>query len=135
MTNPEFRPGFRLSAVDAVVILITAIAAGVLWQRTWWIGLVIAFVTAHFFLFCKVFRLSRPLELSWAAVFCLLAGGTIAIGWPGWTATVIGLLITTTIVLVIGMRMPDYHGIMWERINPRLRAWWDAQFEAKSAAR
>ncbi len=44
---PEFRPGFRLSDLDVAVILVSAIATGVIWQRTWWIGFVIAFVTAH----------------------------------------------------------------------------------------
>ncbi len=62
--EPNFQPGFRLSAIDIAVICAGAVATVVFWQRTWWIGFVIAFVTAHFFLFCNVFRISRPLELS-----------------------------------------------------------------------
>jgi hypothetical protein len=29
-------------------------------------------------------------------------------------------------VVVLQMRKSSYHGIAWQRINPGLRAWWDA---------
>ena len=67
-----FQPGFRLSAIDVIVILVGAIASVVLWSTVWWIGFVIAFVVAHFFLFCNVFRVARPLELAWSGLFIVL---------------------------------------------------------------
>ena len=85
----------------------------------------IAFVIAHFFLFCNVFRISRPLELAWAAVFTITAGATAATGFPGWAAAIAGTLVATSIVLILGVRAPDYHGILWQRINPDLPQWWN----------
>jgi hypothetical protein len=126
MHDSQFQPGFRLSAIDIVVLCLGTIATIALWQRTWWIGFVIAFVTAHFFLFCNVFRISRPLELCWAGVFCLLAGSTIAADWPGWPVAIAGSLVGTLTVLVLGIRAPDYHGVLWQRLNPDLPQWWEA---------
>src|SRR5207249_2417330 len=66
MHDTKFSPGFRLSAVD-VLMLVGGIAATVaLAAITWWWGFVVGFVLAHFFLFCNVIRMARPLELSWA---------------------------------------------------------------------
>lgn len=84
----------------------------------------IALVIGHFFLFCNVFRLARPLELAWAAVFVALAGATVAINWPGWIATTIGTLVMTAIVIALEMRKASYHGVLWRRINPGLKEWW-----------
>src|SRR5262245_52620709 len=102
--SPKFQPGFRLSAIDLIVLIAGTVAAILLWQQTWWIGFVIAFVIAHFFLFCNVFRVSRPLELAWAAIFTITAGATIATGFPGWAAAIVGTLIATAVVLMLGMR-------------------------------
>jgi hypothetical protein len=74
----------------------------------------------HFFLFCNVFRVSRAPELVWAGVFLALAGSTIALGVPGWPATVAASLATTVVVVTLEMRKPSYHGIGWRRINPTL---------------
>lgn len=86
-----------------------------------------AFVLAHFFLFCNVFRLARPLELVWAAVFVALAAGTLAIDIPGWPATAAISLCVTVVVIPLEMRKLSYHGVGWERINPGLRSWWESR--------
>ncbi len=99
---------------------------GVAWQWTWWVGFVIAFVVAHFFLFCNIFRMSRPLELVWAAAFVAAAGGTVVTETPGWGVTVVGSLIVTVLVVAIEMRRPSYHGIAWQQLNPKLPEWWEA---------
>jgi hypothetical protein len=122
---PKFQPGFRLSAIDVIVLVVGSAAAILLWQQTWWIEFIIAFVIAHFFLFCNVFRISRPLELIWAAAFVVTAGATVATGFPGWAAAIVGTLLATTVVLILGMRSPDYHGVLWQRINPNLPQWWN----------
>src|SRR5262249_27454363 len=95
MKQTAFAPGFRLSVVDVSVIVGGTTAAIVLSMYVWWWGFVPAFVLAHFFLFCNVVRMARPLELVWAGVFVVLAGATVAFETPGWLVTaVVSLLVT-----------------------------------------
>jgi hypothetical protein len=127
MPEAVFSPGFRLSKLDVVVLVLGTVAAAIAGIFVWWVGYVIALVIGHFFLFCNVFRLARPLELAWAAVFVALAGATVASDWPGWIATTVGTLVATVVVIGLEMRKASYHGVLWERINPGLREWWEAQ--------
>ena len=76
----DFQPGFRLSVRDVVVILLGVAAASYLTIIEPWWGFIVAFVVAHFFLFCNVVRMARPLELTWTAVFLALASATLMIG-------------------------------------------------------
>ncbi|MCE9548023.1 MAG: hypothetical protein K8T25_21325 [Planctomycetia bacterium] len=122
-TRSKFAPGFRLSKFDVGVLVVGAAAAIAAGMIVWWIGFLIAYVTGHFFLFCNVFRISRPLELTWAGIFVALAAGSAAIDVPGWIVTVAASLCVTIAVVVIEMRKPTYHGIGWKRINPSLRGW------------
>jgi hypothetical protein len=57
----------------------------------------------------------------------LLAGGTVAFEWPGWLVTTIATLVMTVVVVALEMRKASYHGVLWERINPGLKSWWEAQ--------
>jgi hypothetical protein len=125
--RPRFAPGFRISTLDIIVLIIGGIAAIALGLRVWWWGYVVAMVVGHFFLFCNVFRISRMLELAWAVAFVGLAGGTVVAEWPGWIATTIAALFVTTSLIVVDMCKPSYHGVWWERINPNLKAWWEAK--------
>jgi hypothetical protein len=127
MQPSDFKPGFRLSVIDVVVLIAGAIGSVLLSSMTWWWGFVVAFVIGHFFLFCNFIRASRPLELCWSAVFVALAIGTIIIEFPGWLATALLSLGATTAVVILEMRKPSYHGIGWQRINPALPAWWEVQ--------
>jgi len=122
----EFAPGFRLSVLDAIVLVIGVAAAFALATVVPWWGFMVAFVVAHFFLFCNVVRMARPLELAWAGVFLAFAAATIALDAPGWPITTSISLVATAVVVGIQMRKPSYHGVGWQRINPGLRAWWDA---------
>lgn len=123
----HFSPGFRLSTFDVLVLIAGTICAVIFGLQTWWVGLVVGFVVAHFFLFCNVFRMSRPLELIWASIFTVLAGLTISTDNPGWGVTIAVSLCATFVLVVIEMRRPSYHGVGWKRINPRLPEWWDAK--------
>ncbi len=122
-----FRPGFRLSALDvAVLVLGAGVAAAVAWQHRG-VGVSVAFVVLHFFLFCNVFRIRRPAELAWALVFavlCVIASLDALVAWP---VVFVVSLISTVLFLIVELRAPSYHGVAWRRINPGLPDWWDQQ--------
>lgn len=93
----------------------------------WWWGFVLAFVLGHFFLFCNVVRMARPLELLWGGVFVTLAGATIVLETPGWLLTVLLSLVVTGVVVVVEMRKRSYHGVGWQWVNPGLPVWWESR--------
>jgi hypothetical protein len=126
ISDPGFQPGFRISAVDCIVIIVCVVASTALWSRATWLAFVIAFVVVHFFAFCNVFRIARPLELAWSGVFVALMYGAIAFGMPPWSVAIGLTLLATVTVLGLQMRKPSYHGVLWERINPELPRWWSA---------
>src|ERR1022692_2647369 len=111
MQHANFAPGFRLSLTDVLMLVVGTIGALALGFITWWGGFVVGFVLAHFFLFCNVFRLARPLELAWSGAFVLLAVGTVALEFPGWIITASISLCISILVIVVEMRKPSYHGI------------------------
>lgn len=120
----RFAPGFRLSGVDVLVLLLGAWGTWYVGRELWWAGVVIAFVVGHFFLFCNVFRIPRALELIWAAVYVLLSGATLILDLPGWGVT-FGFSAGLTVFLVaLAMKQPSYHGVFWRRVNPKLPDWW-----------
>ena len=127
-----FAPGFRLSVLDMTILTVGVTVAFALANAVCWWGFVFGFVLVHFFLFCNVVRMSRPLELAWAAVFVFLAAATIALGTPGWRVTVSISLIATVAVVFVQIRKPSYHGVGWRWINPELPNWWESR-ESKSA--
>jgi len=124
MNERLFSPGFRISTLDIAVLAGGAVGAIWAFQRYRWLGLVIAFTISHFFLFCNVLRMARPLELAWSAVFMSLAGSTITFSVPGWFPTFALSLVVTLIVALIQLRKPSYHGVAWHRFNPDLPRWW-----------
>jgi hypothetical protein len=120
-----FAPGFRLSALDVIILVVGVVTAFALVMVVWWGGFVVGFVVAHFFLFCNVVRMARFLELAWAGVFVALAAATVALDAPGWPVTATVSLVATVVVVVVQMRKPSYHGLGWQWINPGLPAWWE----------
>lgn len=131
---PKFAPGFRFSVADMMIIILGLLGATALQIAARWGGFVVGFVLANFFLFCNVFRISRPLELAWSGVFVALASGTILFGFPGWLLTVAISLCITVGAVAIEMRKASYHGIGWRWINPGLPAWWKSNV-ARAAER
>jgi hypothetical protein len=126
MAEAKFKPGFRMSAIDGIVIAVGIVAAVALWSTAWWLGFIVAFVIAHFFVFCNIFRVARPLELAWSGVFVVLTYGTVMLGRPSWAVTIGCSLLATVVVIGVEMRRPSYHGVFWHRINPSLPQWWEA---------
>ena len=127
MQEPAFTPGLRFSILDGIVLIISAIATIALSMMTWQWGFIVGYVVVHFYLFCNVFRISRPLELIWAGIFVCLAGFTIVTESPGWAMAIAVSLVTTLIVIAIEMKKPSYHGVAWQKINPTLQSWWKAR--------
>lgn len=123
---PEFRPGFRLSTMDLLVLVAGALGAIAAWRIAVEFAVLVATAILHFFLFCNVFRVARRPELAWSAVFlaCVLVRPTL--GVP--SLVVAGVVAATTATVIWReMRKPSYHGVMWQRINPSLPAWWSSQ--------
>ena len=122
----KFQPGFRLSEMDVGIILLGVCVSVVLGRLDERLGMATLFVLAHFFLFCNVLRMSRPLELIWAGLFVLLAGSTFYFGLPSWTTTLLAMLGVTLILAIVQCLLPSYHGVFWRKINPNLKQWWEA---------
>lgn len=109
------------------MIIIAAVAGVAVWPTAGWISFIIAFVLTHFFLFCNVFRVSRPLELAWSGLFIALTYCTIRFGQPAWLVSIALSLLATVVAIALTMRRPSYHGVFWKSINPTLREWWAKQ--------
>lgn len=134
MAERKFQPGFRLSVFDVVVLIVGGSASAYAMAVDRWFGLAIAFVVSHFFLFCNVLRMSRPLELIWAAVFAGLAIVTMSTNLLTWPVVFAISLAVTLVVAVIESRRPSYHGVGWRKLNPRLPEWWQSTVTAGTAS-
>jgi hypothetical protein len=129
MKPRTFQPGFRLSVFDSAVLIAGAGASAYAMTIDRWFGVAVAFVVLHFFLFCNVIRMSRPLELAWACIFAGTAVLRISLEAFSWTWVFAVSLLTTLVVAAIEIRRPSYHGVGWHRLNPRLPEWWRAAQE------
>lgn len=122
----QFKPGFRISSID-VVVLISGIALSS-WIATFnvgiGIGIAIAFVVAHFFLFCNILRMPRSFELIWAGTFVLLTAVCLSAELMTWPIVFAVSVLLTLVLTAIAVKRPDYHGVGWQRINPSLPHWW-----------
>lgn len=127
MAARTFAPGFRCSTLDIVVLIAGAMGTVAAIPIDGRIAFVIGFTVFHFFLFCNVFRVSRPLELAWAACFIALCYSSFTWGQPPWMVTAGMSFAVTNVVIMRTMGKPSYHGIGWKSINPRLPEWWEAQ--------
>ncbi len=125
--HPEFRPGFRFTRSDALVLVAGAVGTAMAWRVDPWLGTAVLLPVAMFFVFCNVVRMVRRLELVWAAAYlagCLARQGP---GWPSWPWLVGGSVALAAGLVVLQLRRPDYHGVGWQRCNPQLPAWWAAR--------
>jgi hypothetical protein len=119
----NFQPGFRLSTVDGFVLLAGSIGAALASSAMPWIGILVALVVGHFFLFCNVLRMRRGLELIWAATFVVLTMlGAIYFWHP--FALLAGVVILTLTLCMFQLKDPMYHGAGWRVINPNLESRW-----------
>ncbi|WP_339133793.1 MAG: hypothetical protein WGN25_13715 [Candidatus Electrothrix sp. GW3-4] len=112
------------SVSDVIVLLVGAVSSSLLYSRENPLGLVVFFTLAHFFLFCNVLRMCRRFELIWAVLFLCFSVSTLLFRLPNWLGTVLITLALTAVLTVLQMRLPFYHGVFWQRINPNLPQWW-----------
>ena len=119
----SFKPGFRISTIDILVLITGGISAGYGYSHSKMISFIILFVVGHFFIFCNVTRMSRIPELIWTGIFLILAGSSISTGQPNWLTTFSLSTTTTIIMIVLETRKPRYHGVLWQTINPKLPIW------------
>jgi hypothetical protein len=124
MAERELQPGFRISSIDIVVLLVGGAASAHAASVNLWFGVAIAFVLLHFFLFCNVLRLSRALEPIWAGVFAGLAVATLSFSSLSWPVVFAISAMVTVVLAIVEARRPSYHGVGWQKLNPRLPEWW-----------
>lgn len=122
----QFRPGFRISLTDAVILMAGISATAGMAGSGSWFALIPGFVVCQFFLFCNVFRIARESELLWT-VFFLAAAGAAVMDWIAWPPVFAGAALLSIILFGVEFRRPSYHGIWWQRINPDLPEWWRKQ--------
>lgn len=127
MKNKEFNPGFRLSSFDLAVIILGLAGAWYLRNVSIEFSLIILFVLGHFFYFCNISRMSRVPELIWAACFVILYGVGVLYGIVTVTEVFVISFIITIVLTVLEARKPSYHGVLWSKINPNLKAWYEGK--------
>ena len=128
--NNGFHPGFRMNLIDTFILLLGITS----WYFYHFMEVAYAqiptFVIFIFFLYCNTFRIRRAPEFVWASIFTSLSICSIYLDTPSLNLTfLIGLFIALAII-AYEMKQPSYHGILWEKINPNLKTWWD-QNQAK----
>ena len=124
-TSMNFRPGFRISIIDILVLVAGALSAIYYYAFSQVVSLVIIFVIGHFFIFCNITRMSRIPELIWGGTFLLFAGFSASTGQPSWLLTFLLSILITFILVLLEARKPSYHGIFWQALNPNLPRWFE----------
>jgi len=122
----EFKPGFRLSKIDILVIIVGVVVAAASFSYSSVFAFLVLFVIGHFFLFCNIIRMSRSSELIWSVIFLALSSTSLLKGIPSWSVTALISILLTVILVVIETRKSSYHGVAWQKVNPGLPEWFSA---------
>ncbi len=122
----EFKPGFRLIPSDVAILIVGGVISFHFGKEVFTAGLIISFLIFHFFLFCNVLRMKLHLEIIWSVIYVALFTLCVNPFYSFFTWNyVFGISLISTIVLsIIQMKRVDYHGVFWEKINPKLHDWW-----------
>ncbi len=120
----QFLPGFRISPVDALVLVAGTAGAALLRSESADTAILVAMPVLHFFLFCNVFRIKRRKELFWAATFVISSAFFIVYQMFPVALLIVANFLVAMVMIALEMREPDYHGILWRKVNPGLEQWW-----------
>lgn len=121
----KFLPGFRVSLVDALVLIAGTTGSATLTAESPDAAVLVAMPVLHFFLFCNVFRIKRRKELIWAAIFVISSALFVVYQMFSATFLIIANFLVAVLLISLETREPDYHGIFWRRLNPDLEKWWN----------
>ena len=102
-----------MSFFDAMVLLVAAVATGVLLP---WLGVIawlFVIVAGHFFLFCNVFRIQRVFELVWAGLFVLNVSVWYVMDLLDWWLVLAVQTPVTITFVAMSFSKKDYHGVFW----------------------
>ena len=114
----KFKPGFRLSFMDVLVLASSILGALKVYELSAYFSFVILFVIGHFFVFCNVIRIHWKSEIIWSVFFVVLGGWRVPIEYH------FTLSFLLTLVLVyLHIKKPSYHGAFWKTLNPGLLDW------------
>ncbi len=131
-SKEQFLPGFRISIVDALVLVAGTAGAAFLRSESADAAVLLAMPVLHFFLFCNVFRIKRRKELIWAAIFVISSAFFIVYQMFSEVFLIIANFLVAAILIALETREPDYHGIFWQNINPGLEQWWENRSESSA---
>ena len=113
----QYRPGkscgFRISGLDAIVLLLVVVATVVSYS---WLGVMawlFVIVAGHFFLFCNIFRIQRFFELIWAGLFVLNVSMWFVMDAFDWWWVLAVQSPVTILFIVMSFLKQDYHGVFW----------------------
>jgi hypothetical protein len=113
------RSGFFVSYGDVIVVVALALGCLPFWKEYRPIVQLIAFGVANFFLFCNVFRIYRNYEYFWGVTYVLNIATNVYLDNFDVRLIMALQIPITVIVIVMQMRTKYYHGIFWERLNPK----------------
>jgi|JI9StandDraft_1071089.scaffolds.fasta_scaffold00651_10 hypothetical protein len=112
--------GFRLSAIDTIVLCVAILLTIVFWRPSNGISSIGLIVVLHFFLFCNVFRISRMPELVWGGIYLAMCTAMLCLEKFTPLFNIACIAPITILILFWSIRLPTYHGIFAKQWNPKL---------------
>jgi len=119
----QFKPGFRLSAIDIIFIAIAILFCIYFFNIAKSISYIIGIVVGHFFLFCNIARMSRTPEIIWAVFFTLFTILSLKFNLVPLSLVFLASIVLSIMLVFLETRKPSYHGILWQKLNPNLENW------------
>lgn len=130
----KFKPGFRFSVFDAIILVIASCLALFLNSYNYLYSVLVVFIILHFFLFCNIVRMSRIPELIWASFFLCTFYLHLKLSVLSFNMALVSCILVTSILVFLESRKPSYHGIFWQKVNPKLPDWFAESQKQKSVS-
>lgn len=117
----------RFSLIDAAALAAFGAVAAGLHRLDSSLCSLVAIVAGHFVLFCNIFRVARRRELIWAALLVSNVGLWLLLGRLDWFNVLACQLPVSVAVITWEIKARRYHGILADRLNPRLNDYLEGQ--------